>query len=120
MARANKPRTTNAYSPEFKLKAVLLSQVEGVQSKDVAEALGIHPNMLSLWRQQARDGVLRARVSVAVDARSKADVRAFATLKRKHAMLVEEHELLKKAIRFTSDRKVRSSPSSTKRRTGSA
>jgi transposase len=120
MARPNKPRTTNRYSAEFKLKAVKLTQIEGVQVKDVAEALGIHPFMLSRWRKEVRDGVIKARVGVAADARSKADVRALAQLKRKYALLAEEHELLKKAIRFTSDQRARSSRSSTPNGTGSA
>lgn len=119
MARPTRPRTTNRYSAEFKLKAVKLSQIEGVQVKDVAEALSIHPFMLSRWRKEVRDGVIRARASVRPDARSKADVRTIATLKRRYAMLSEEHELLKKAIRFTSDRRARSSPSSTSRAIGS-
>jgi len=120
MARPNKPRTTNRYSAEFKLKAVKLSQIEGVQVKDVAEALSIHPMMLSRWRKEVRDGVIRARASITPTAQAKADVRALATLKRRYAMLSEEHELLKKAIRFTSDRRPRSSRSSTRSRIGSA
>jgi transposase len=31
-----------------------------VRIKDVAEALDIHPFMLSLWRKQVRDGVMPA------------------------------------------------------------
>jgi len=120
MARPNRPRTTNRYSAEFKLKAVKLTQIKGVQVKDVAEALGIHPFMLSRWRSEVRDGVIKARVSVAADARARADVRALAQLKGKYALLAEEHELLKKAIRFTSDRKARSSRSSTPNGSGSA
>jgi transposase len=120
MARPNKPRTTNRYSAEFKLKAVKLSRIKGVQVKDVAEALGIHPFMLSRWRKEVRDGVIRARVAVAPVARAKADVRALAQLKRKYALLAEEHELLKKAIRFSSDRRPRSSRLSMRSGTGSA
>lgn len=119
MARPNKPRTTNRYSAEFKLKAVKLTQIKGVQVKDVAEALGIHPFMLSRWRKEVREGTIKARAAVSADARSKADIRALAQLKRKYALLTEEHELLKKAIRFTSDRRARSSRSSTTRATGS-
>lgn len=47
MARPKRPRNVNRYSAEFKLKAVKLSQIKGVQVKDVAEALDIHPFMLS-------------------------------------------------------------------------
>ncbi|MFA5891977.1 MAG: transposase [Actinomycetota bacterium] len=64
MARPNKPRTTNRYSAEFKLNAVKLSQIDGVQVEDVAEALGTRPFMLSRWRKEVRDGVIRACAAV--------------------------------------------------------
>lgn len=46
MARAIGPRKVSRYTHEFKLKAVKLTELEGVQVKDVAEALEIHPWML--------------------------------------------------------------------------
>jgi len=58
------PRKVQRYSLEFKLKAVKLSQLKGVQVQAVAEALEIHPFMLSKWRKEARDGVLRGRVEM--------------------------------------------------------
>lgn len=64
MPRAG-PRKVQRYSLEFKLKAVKLSQLKGVEVQAVAAALEIHPFMLSKWRKEARDGVLRGRVSVA-------------------------------------------------------
>jgi transposase len=56
MARIKGPRKVHRYSAEFKLKAVKLSQIEGVQVQDVADALDIHPFMLSRWRKEAREG----------------------------------------------------------------
>ena len=50
------PRTTNKYSDRFKASAVRLSQLPGVEVKDVAESLYIHPFMLSRWRKDAREG----------------------------------------------------------------
>lgn len=50
MARAG-PRRVLAYSLEFKLTAVRLSQQPGVQVQAVAAALDIHPFMLSNWRK---------------------------------------------------------------------
>ena len=47
MARIKGPRKVHRYSAEFKLKAVKLSDLAGVQVKDVAEALDIHRSMLS-------------------------------------------------------------------------
>jgi transposase-like protein len=57
------PKKIHRYSLEFKLKAVKLSQLKGVEVQAVAGALEIHPFMLSRWRKEARDGVLRGRVS---------------------------------------------------------
>ena len=46
MGRAS-PRKIHRYSPEFKRQAVKLSQLEGVEVQAVADALDIHPFMLS-------------------------------------------------------------------------
>ena len=44
MARTKGPRKVHRYSSEFKVKAVKLSDLAGVQVKDVAEALDIIPS----------------------------------------------------------------------------
>ena len=116
MPRAG-PRKVQRYSLEFKLKAVKLSQLKGIEVQAVADALEIHPFMLSRWRKEVRDGVLRGRVSLpsAVKKTPLArDMRRFQALQRAHALLQEEHALLKKLIRFTSARKPTSLHSSTK------
>ena len=121
MPRAG-PRKVQRYSLEFKLKAVKLSQLKGVEVQAVADALEIHPFMLSRWRKEARDGVLRGRVAVA-QAVTKTpparEMKRFQALQRAHALLEEEHALLKKLIRFTSARKPTRSRSSTKNGNGS-
>ena len=116
MARRVGPVKVRRYSLEFKLKAVKLSQLKGVELKAVADALEIHPFMLSRWRKEARDGVLRGRVSIskAVKAPPARTLKRFQSLQRAHALLQEEHALLKKLIRFTSARKPTSSRSSKK------
>ena len=96
-----------------------LSQIEGVQVKDVAEAPDIHPLMLSRWRKGVREGRIKARAGVDPTARQRREVTELASLKREHALLKEEHELLKKAIRFSSAQRARSSRSSVRRGTGS-
>jgi transposase len=102
------------YSVEFKLTAVKLSHMPGVEVQTVANALDIHPFMLSRWRKEVRDGELRGRARrLEVAARSAREIKQLQVLRREHAMLQEEHELLKKAIRFSSARKRRSSRSST-------
>ncbi len=116
MPRAG-PRKVQRYSLEFKLKAVKLSQLKGIEVQAVADALEIHPFMLSRWRKEVRDGVRRGRVTLpsAVKKTPLArDMRRFQALQRAHALLQEEHALLKQLIRFTSARKPTALRSSTK------
>ena len=122
MPRAG-PRKVQRYSLEFKLKAVKLSQLKDVEVQAVADALEIHPFMLSRWRKQARDGVLRGAVALparVTKAPPASEMKRFQALQRAHAVLQEEHALLKKLIRFTSARKPPPSRSSTRHAKGSA
>ena len=107
-------KKVHRYSVEFKLTAVKLSHMPGVEVQTVANALDIHPFMLSRWRKEVRDGVLKGRARrVDLPSRSAREIKQLQALKRDYAMLREEHELLKKAIRFCSERRQRSSRSST-------
>ena len=108
------PKKVQEYSPEFKLAAVRLSQQRGVQVQAVAAALDIHPFMLSRWRKEMRDGALRGRRAPAVKLPPAREIRRLQALERAHALLQEEHALLKKAIRFWATRKLTSSRSSTR------
>lgn len=54
-------KKVHRYSVEFKLAAVKLSRMPGVEVQTVANALDIHPFMLSRWRKEVRDGVLKGR-----------------------------------------------------------
>ncbi len=105
------PRTTPRYSEEFKATAVKLSQMPGVAVGDVAESLAIHPFMLSRWRKQAREGLIVTK-DVDVEKDVAAELKALRKVKRDYERLKVEHDLLKKAIAFTSARRARSSPSS--------
>jgi len=78
----------------------------------VAAALAIHPFMLSKWRKDARDGRLRGAVPPAPTKQQARELARLQQLEREYALLQEEHDLLKKAIRFCSARKATSSPSS--------
>jgi transposase len=89
---------------------VKLSSLPGVRIKDVAAALDIHPFMLSLWRKQVRDGVIVAR-GAKLDVKTKAELKRLKELERDYKVLREEHELLKKAIRFASEQRKKSSGS---------
>ena len=108
------PRAVRKYSDEFKLTAVRLSQQRGVQVKTVAAALEIHPFMLSKWRKDVRDGRLRGTARKAPPPGPTREIAQLQALERKYAELQEEHDLLKKAIRFCSARRATRSPSSTR------
>jgi transposase len=105
------PRTTPRYSEHFKATAVRLSQLPGVAVQDVAESLYIHPFMLSRWRKQAREGLIMAK-GVKLDKDVAVELKALRKLKKEHERLKMGHDLLKKAIAFTSARRAKSSPSS--------
>ena len=105
------PRTTPRYSEGFKATAVRLSQLPGVRVQEVAESLYIHPFMLSRWRKLAREGQIVTK-GVEIDKDVAAELKELRKLKKAHERLKLEHELLKKAIAFTSAQKPRSLPSS--------
>ena len=118
LSRKRLPR----YSLEFKQGAVRLTKVPGLEVQVVAEALDIHPVMLSRWRQEAREGrlrgseprpkVVKVREVVKVKVPALREVKRLQELEKAHRLLQEEHALLKKAIRFCSERRATSSRSS--------
>ena len=112
MGRPIGPKKVHRYSMEFKLTAVKLSGMPGGQVQTVANALDIHPFMLSRWRKEVRDGMLRGRAR-RVEVGPRRELKRLQMLEREHAMRQEEHELLTKAIRFCSARRRRSSRSLT-------
>jgi len=117
MARRIGPVKVRQYGVEFKRTAVQLSQRPGIQVQAVAEALDIHPFMLSRWRKEFREGRLRPPTPTkarAPKAKLVREIRRLQALERAHQELQEEHALLKKFIRFTSARSQPSSRSSTK------
>jgi transposase len=85
--------------------------MRGVAVGDVAESLAIHPFMLSRWRKQAREGEIVTK-GVDVEKDVAAELKALRKVKRDYERLKVEHDLLKKAIAFTSARRAKSSPSS--------
>ena len=111
MAKAG-PKKKWRYGAEFKVTAVKLSLLEGVRVDDVARELDIHPIMLSRWRTQYKKGELAARTKkVEIDTRTATEMRRLRELEREHKLLKQEHALLKKAIRFCSERRAKSSSS---------
>jgi transposase len=112
MPKAGKQKVQN-YGLGFKLRAVQLSNQPGVLVKDVADSLCIHPFMLSRWRKQVRDGVLRGDPP-AVEPEAVSELQRLRQVEKQYKRLLMEHDLLKKAIRFASEQKATSSPSSRK------
>ena len=108
MARIKGPRKVRQYSEDFKATAVRLSHLAGVQVKDVAAELDIHPFMLSRWRKEMREGKLEGTMKKSIDPKTAAQLKRLKKLERDYARLKEEHEILKKAIRFCSERKAKS------------
>ena len=104
------PRTTPKYSQHFKATAVRLSQLSGVSVQEVAESLYIHPFMLSRWRKEMREGLIVSK-GVELDKEVAAELKELRKVKQAYERLKAEHEILKKAIAFTSERKATSSPS---------
>jgi transposase len=88
-----------------------LSELPGVEVQDVAASLYIHPFMLSRWRKQVREGEIVTK-GVGVEKDVAAELRELRRMKKQYERLKLEHDILKKAIAFTSERKARSSSSS--------
>ena len=105
MPKVNNPRKTWKYENEFKVKAVLLSLEDGVQVKDVAQALDIHPFMLSRWRKEYREGKLVAdkRKKVISIRKEKSELSRIKKLEGENARLKQENDLLKKWQRFLAE-----------------
>lgn len=109
MPKTTKSRKTWSYSTDFKVKAVELSCQEGLQVKQVAEGLDIHPLMLSRWRKEYRDGKIKPdgnkRVSVMKDKKTPTaqELTEFEKLKKDNERLRKENDLLKKWQRYLAD-----------------
>lgn len=109
MPKYTQPRKTWSYTDDFKVKAVLLSYQEGIQVKQVAEGLDIHPFMLSRWRKEYRDGTLKSdglrRINVTKQKQTvnEAELTELERLKRENAKLKAENDLLKKWQRYLAE-----------------
>ena len=105
MPKYNNPRRTWHYTNEFKAKAVQLSLLEGIQVKEVAETLDIHPFMLSRWRKEYREGIIVAdkRNKVTSIAKDKKELDRVKRLEKENARLRQENDLLKKWQRYLAE-----------------
>jgi transposase len=105
MPKYNNPRKTWRYSNEFKVKAVQLSMLDGVQVMDVAETLDIHPFMLSRWRKEYREGKIVAdkRKKVTTTTPDLKELNKIKQLEHENARLKQENTLLKKWQRYLAE-----------------
>ena len=103
------------YSHSFKATAVKMSHIAGVQCKDVAESLDIHPLMLSRWRKDYREGRIMAQgKDIKLDSREVAELKRLKRVEKQYKLLKEQHSLLKKSIQFTLEQKKKLLRSSSK------
>lgn len=105
--------THKRYTQEFKVTAVQLALNEKFLTQDVAEALDIHPFMLSRWKKEYRDGVLKGKSHEDFKAMEDkvAEQTKLRELETRIKALEKENEVLKKSIQFAS-KKSRTSSSS--------
>lgn len=108
-------KKTKQYSTEFKVKAVEWSHQAHRSVKSVAEALDIHPFMLSRWRKEHREGKFAMKRVKKAPAEAKQQIKEqdeISRLKRQIAELQEENEILKKFQRFQAEERRKRSGSS--------
>ena len=120
MARRVGPVKVRRYSLEFKLKGREAQSVEGRRGpgrRRRARNSSVHVVAVAERGPRRRRG--RVSVPKAVKTPPAGEMKRFQALQRAHALLHEEHALLKKLIRFTSARKPTSSRSSKKNGNGS-
>ncbi|XWV18906.1 MAG: hypothetical protein HEQ11_19815 [Gemmatimonas sp.] len=73
-----------------------MSHQPGLQAKTVAAALEIHPFMLSKWRKDVRDGIIRGRAVKAPPPGPAREIAQRQALEQRYAERQQEHDLLKK------------------------
>lgn len=83
------------YSEEFKREAVALTNQPGVTVKQIAEDLGINPNMLGKWRSQINQHGSKAFIG-----QGNTRDEEMAALKRELARVKKERDFLREAATF--------------------
>ena len=104
------------YSDEFKVTAVKMANAPDVETKAVAEALHIHPFMLSRWKKEYRERKLKGSAhpnlkelkAIGVAVAEEKRIRELEGALKKARI---ENDLLKKAIQFNLERSRTSSGS---------
>jgi len=109
MPRYTQPKKTWFYPVDFKIKAVELSLRDDVLSKDVAQALDIHPFMLSRWRKEYREGKFSTKPrynsnnELMAKIPNKKELNKIKQLEKENERLKLENDLLKKWQRYLAE-----------------
>ena len=109
MPKYTQPKKTWFYPVDFKIKAVELSLNDNVKSKDVAQALDIHPLMLSRWRKEYREGKFKnvprykSNTELMKEVPSKKELNKIKQLQKENERLKQENDLLKKWQRYLAE-----------------
>ena len=99
------------YTKSFKMAAVRLAMHPTFQTQDVALALEIHPFMLSRWKKEYRDGLLKGAVEENLKELEEkvAEQTQLRQFEKRIKRLEIENDMLKKSIEFASKRNKTSS-----------
>ncbi len=109
MPKYTQPKKTWFYPVDFKIKAVQLSLRDDVSSKDVAQALDIHPFMLSRWRKEYREGKFLSKPrylsnnELMAKLPNKKELNKIKQLQKENERLKLENDLLKKWQRYLAE-----------------
>ena len=109
MPRYTQPKKTWFYPVDFKIKAVELSLKDNIMSKDVAQALDIHPFMLSRWRKEYREGKFnnpqryQSNNELMSELPTKKELNKIKQLQKENERLKQENDLLKKWQRYLAE-----------------
>jgi transposase len=109
MPKYTQPKKTWFYPIDFKIKAVELSLRDDILLKDVAQALDIHPFMLSRWRKEYREGKYltkpryNSNKELMAKLPDKKELNKIKQLEKENERLKVENDLLKKWQRYLAE-----------------
>ena len=90
------------YDRQFKIEAVRLVTEDGRKATEVARNLGIHVNLIYLWKKQLSEDPMEAFPGLGNLKSSEAELRK---LQRELADVKEERDILKKALAIFSKKR---------------
>lgn len=100
------------YDDQFKTTAVALGALPGVEAQAVARVLDIHPVMLYRWKKELREGKIVSKSAKGnLDTETRKELARLRRVEKAHEQLKLEHDLLKKSIQYSLERRKRSSSS---------